>query len=433
MAVRILAILLLCSLLVERPLRADEPSTATPVEATLPAEEQQLVALLKEMQSAFDKHYEAADKLPEGKERWEHHAAHFPDRVFIPRLLEFEKQHAGSRAGLMALRKVVHLCGSGVPYPGENPWFETFRRLPAYFDREESVELIRYIDGNAFDAKLEEPLRMLAEYPAASPVCHDYAELMLARWMLNMRNGREYRIRRLAELEAGAKERHYPERQSLAEQLAALPADDAVYQRYETEAVAILTAIVQRDSPHRRPGIKNIDPDWDIVVKDETKTESMPKISEIAAGVLFIEKHLRIGKPAPELNRTLTSGQAWSLASQRGKVVIIQFSFTGCGPCESMYPDLKQLVEEMGNKVSILTVMCDENKADTDAAVASGKLAWNVTWEPGTAGPLPTLWGVRGFPTVYVIDKTGHVAAYGLRYADLNQKVRDLSAKESGR
>ena len=407
-------------------LNADEPPVVV-AEPQLPAEEQQLIVLLREMQAAFDKHYEAADKLPEGKEQWDYHVANYPDRTYIPRLLEFEQQHAGTRAGLMALRKVVHLCGSGLPYPGELPWFEVFRRLPAYFDREESVELIRYIDGNALDPKLEEPLRTLAKYPNANPVCHEYAELMLARWMLNIRNGREYRVRRLHELDAGDKEKYHPERQRLAEELAALPADDAHYTRWETEAVEILTAIVQRNSSLRRPGVKNVDPDWLIIEMDDAKSESMPRICDIAAGVLFKENHLRIGKIGPELQVKLVSGEDWSLATERGKVAIVMFSFTGCGPCESMYADLKTLHSEMADKVSILTIMCDDDKADTENAVSSGKLIWNVSHETGTAGPLPTLWGVKGFPTVYVFDKTGRVAAYGLRYEELNRKVRELN------
>lgn len=406
-------------------LSADEPQVAVAL-TELPAEEQQLIVLLKEMVAAFDTHYVAAEKLPEGQAQWDFHVANYPDRTYIPRLLEFEQQHAGTRAGLMALRKVVHMCGSGLPYPGESPWFEVFRRLPAYFDREECVELIRYMDGNALDPKLEEPLRSLAKYPHAHPVCHEYAELMLARWMLNVRTGREYRVRRLRELDAGDKEKYYPERQRLEVELAALPADDAHYTRWETEAVQLLTTIVQRNSPHRRPGIKNIDPDWLIIAKDDSKTESMPKISQIAEGNLFKENHLRIGKIGPELQVKLVSGKDWSLATERGKVVIVMFSFTGCGPCESMYADLKTLHTEMADKVSILTIMCNEDKADTDNAVTSGKLIWNVCHEAGTAGPLPTLWGVKGFPTVYVFDKTGRVAAYGLRYEELNKKVRNL-------
>jgi len=431
MSVRVLASLLLFSLLAWGPLMGDEPPALAPKESSLTAEEQQLVALFNEMQSAFDKHNEAAEKIPEGPERWKYHVVHYPDRVFIPRLLEFEKQYAGSRSGLMALRKIVLLCGSGVPYPGESPWLEVVRRLPTYLDREESVELIRRVDANAYDPKLEEPLRMLAESPAANPVCHEYVELMLASWMLSIRNQHEYLVRRIAELDAGEKELYFESRQNLVERLEALPTDDADYQRYEKEASAILTEIVARNSPHRRPVVKNVDPDWHIIARDDSKTELMPKISEIAAGVLFKENHLRIGKLAPNLDVKLTSGSDWSLASQRGKVVIIQFSFTGCGPCESMYPDMKVLRTEVGDKLSILTIMADEDRADTEEAVSSGKLPWNVCWDSGDRGPIVTQWGVKSFPTVYVIDKFGQVAAFGLRYDDLNRKVRALSAIES--
>ncbi len=417
-----------CSLPAADPPVAVAESTA--VEPHLSVEEQQLLTLLKEMQAAFGKHYEAAEKLPE-KEQWEYHVAHYPDQTYIPRLLEFEQQHSGTRAGLMALRKVVHHCGSGIPYPGELPWFEVLRRLPAYFDREESIELIRYIDSNAIDPKLEQPLRTLAEYPNTHPVCHEYTELMLARWMLNVRDAKEYRVRRLGELDAGEKQLYDSERQRLEETYAMLPTDEAQYTKWEAEAVAILTAITQRNSPHRRPAIKTIDPDWLLIEKDEAKSLTMPKISEIAGGYLFKENHLRTGKWGPDMEVQLMTGEPWSLAQQRGKVVVIQFSFTGCGPCESMYEDLRKLHTEMGDKVSILTVMGDDDKADTEKGVSSGKLTWNVAWEQGTTGPLATKWGIKGFPTVYVFDREGRVAAYGLRYEALSHKVRELSEAEN--
>jgi hypothetical protein len=67
--------------------------------------------------------------------------------------------------------------------------------------------------------------------------------------------------------------------------------------------------------------------------------------------------------------------------------------------------------------------MADQNKNDTDQAVEEGKLTWNVHYD-GWRGPVATRWAVRGFPTVYVIDRQGRIAETTRR--DLSKKVADL-------
>ncbi len=152
----------------------------------------------------------------------------------------------------------------------------------------------------------------------------------------------------------------------------------------------------------------------------------MPLVKELAAGLLFKEQHLREGKPAPDLKLQLVSGEDWSLADQRGKTVIIQFSFKGCGPCEAMYPDLRELAAAHKEKLAILSIMVDEKKADTTDAVNSGKLAWNVHWD-GDRGPIATQWAVPSFPTVYVIGPDGRIVSNGLRGNQLKAKIAELT------
>jgi thiol-disulfide isomerase/thioredoxin len=154
----------------------------------------------------------------------------------------------------------------------------------------------------------------------------------------------------------------------------------------------------------------------------------MPLISEMADGLLFRELHLRAGKPAPNLNVALVSGQNWSLSGQRGKVVIIQFSFNGCGPCEAMYKDLREIQQTHGKHVAILSIMHDEKFADTEEAVSKGKITWNAHWD-GFRGPVATRWAVQGFPTVYLFDTNGNLVGPGvcdLRGKELKDMVDQL-------
>jgi thiol-disulfide isomerase/thioredoxin len=147
-----------------------------------------------------------------------------------------------------------------------------------------------------------------------------------------------------------------------------------------------------------------------IIRVDKNRTGQMALISSVAEGMVFKKTHLRVGKRVPDLNVKLISGQDWSLAAQAGRVTVIQFSFKGCGPCEAMYPDLREIQQAYGDRVSILSIMADERIEDTREAVSSGKMTWNVHWD-GFRGPLATRWAVDSFPAVYVVDEHGLVAA----------------------
>lgn len=242
--------------------------------------------------------------------------------------------------------------------------------------------------------------------------------------MLFWRDVREYAEQRIQQLENGATAMPPNEKQYLEQRLQGVPTSGQM-QAWEGEAARLLRPIADSKEQFRQPAVKPLDPNGHLILFDPERTRTMPLLSELAAGLLFKEQHLRIGKPAPDLNVALVSGEEWSLPAQEGKVVIIQFSFKGCGPCEAMYPVLREIQQKHGKRVSVLSIMHDENRADTENAVSEGKLTWNVHWD-GYRGPISTHWAVVSFPTIYVFDSNGLMAGADLRGQDLKDKVEQL-------
>jgi peroxiredoxin len=152
---------------------------------------------------------------------------------------------------------------------------------------------------------------------------------------------------------------------------------------------------------------------------------SQQLLAERAAAVLFKERQLSIGATAPELEVSLLDNKTWRMADQRGKVVIVQFSFTGCNPCEQMYPDLADLAAKHGRRVEVLTLMSDAAPESALAGVASGKFTWSIALD-GSPGRIASKWSVSGFPETYVVDLEGKIADCGLRSDDLREKVGQL-------
>lgn len=256
-----------------------------------------------------------------------------------------------------------------------------------------------------------------------SSVC----SFILARWFLPIRSIHKSWERRLKELQEGATPYYPDEKESLLSRSASAISEEKL-DKLEREAIQILERLSTSNSQMRQPAVTNIDDDWHIIEFDSGKTKSMPLLKEMAAGLLFKERHLTESKPAPDLKLELVTGKTWSLADQRGKTVIIQFSFKGCGPCEAMYPDLRELKAKYKEKLVLLSIMADEKRQDILDAVSSGKLTWNVYWDD-YRGPIATKWGVKGFPTVYVVRPDGRIADRNiyLRVEKLKVKIAELT------
>jgi thiol-disulfide isomerase/thioredoxin len=389
------------------------------------AEERELLDLASELQTKQTAFYERLGKLSDPAAQKTYFLEQDPARDFVPKLLAFEERHRGKYAGLMALRSIVVLAGGsgleGAPFTGRR---EAMKRLPAYAERIELASILGHVRFGRFDPQCEEFLRALSKAQNANPTVRELSKIMLAGWMLEIKHAREHLERRLQELKNGAEPEIPAEREMFAETLTTLPTF-AQMAGWEKEAVELLRTAAESKSDLREPSARLDDPQGCLLRIDVERSKTMPRLAEMAEGKLFKELHLQIGRAAPDFKVPLITGGDWELSAQKGKVVIVQFSSKGCGPCEAMYPDLRKIQTEYGPKVSVLSVMADEKQLTTAAEVGAGKLTWDVHWD-GAHGPLALRWGVYAFPTVYVFDSKGIVAGEDLRGKPLLQKVAEL-------
>lgn len=401
--------------------RADDfqPRPLEPAEA-------EFAELAKQMYAVYDKYYTQAEKIKDKQERDKYFADHDPFAKYVALLIEFERTHHGTHAGLMAVRKLIHLGSGGGAFDHARD-IGRRRILPVLHDygqAREFPEIIRYLDGGNFDPEIEVSLKKLSQDPQVSAENRLYARFVLARLSLKLRRMQQNWESRLQELQEG-QDAYYPrEKESLLHWMSKARSAEKLDQ-LEQEALQTLETLSSTSSKMRQPAVTNIDDDWHIIVFDPEQTKTKPTLKAMAAGLLFKERHLQEDQPAPDLKLKLVSGKDWSLAGQRGKAVIIQFSFKGCGPCEAMYPDLRELKAKYQDRLAILNIMADKERKDTLDAFTSGKLPWNVYWD-NYRGPIATRWAVTGFPTVYIIGPDGNIAAKHLRGEELKAKIAEL-------
>ena len=155
-------------------------------------------------------------------------------------------------------------------------------------------------------------------------------------------------------------------------------------------------------------------------------------LGEQARGDLFKMRNLAPGRTVPEIEGEDIDGKPMKLSDFRGKVTVISFWATWCGPCMGMVPGEKALVERMkGRPFVLIGVNGDDDRAKAKAVSAKEGIHWRSFWDGRGPDGIPVKWGVSGWPTVYLIDAKGviHDGSLGLRGAALDKAVEDLVAE----
>jgi thiol-disulfide isomerase/thioredoxin len=134
-------------------------------------------------------------------------------------------------------------------------------------------------------------------------------------------------------------------------------------------------------------------------------------VGNAAEAELFEIQKLAIGKPVPDIEASDADGKSYKLSDYRGKVVVLDFWATWCGPCVSMIPHEKELVERLhGKPFALIGINVDQEKETLKSFQEKRKLSWPSLWDPATdedSGPIAGKWNVQAFPTIYIVDAKG--------------------------
>jgi len=121
-------------------------------------------------------------------------------------------------------------------------------------------------------------------------------------------------------------------------------------------------------------------------------------------------------------------GDSIKLSSLKGKVFMLDFWASWCGPCRYSNKHLVKMYSKYKDKgFEILSVSLDDQKSDWRKAAAKDKITWMSAIDPGGWDAMAaTKWQVDAIPASFLINKNGDVVAINLEKDDLEKKIKEL-------
>jgi peroxiredoxin len=136
--------------------------------------------------------------------------------------------------------------------------------------------------------------------------------------------------------------------------------------------------------------------------------EVRDQLGQAADHALDEMHNLAIGKPAPDIVGDDLEGRPMKLSDFRGRVVVLNFWATWCGPCMALVPHERVLVKQLQGSPFVLLGISGDDDRDTAKTVARREgMSWRSWWDGGKEGPTATRWNVRGWPAIYILDRQG--------------------------
>jgi len=139
-------------------------------------------------------------------------------------------------------------------------------------------------------------------------------------------------------------------------------------------------------------------------------------------------KGTMVGYKANNFTQNSPEGKPIKLSDFKGQYVLVDFWASWCKPCRMENPNVVSAYNRFKSKgFTVLGISMDTNKDLWTAAIKADNLTWqHVSDLKGWGNEVGILYGVKGIPQNFLIDKEGKIVAKNLRGAELDEKLAEI-------
>lgn len=168
-----------------------------------------------------------------------------------------------------------------------------------------------------------------------------------------------------------------------------------------------------------------------------------PDLQQIVPMLEGIARRMGLPGNPIRVEGTLLDGTRFDWSSYRGKVVLVDFWATWCGPCRAEVPNVLKLYEAYHDKgFDVVGISLDAKREQAESYIQQTGIPWVTLFsedetERGWEHPLAVYYGITGIPRAILVDQQGNVVSMLARGPNLERELRKLlgepqaSAEES--
>jgi thiol-disulfide isomerase/thioredoxin len=184
----------------------------------------------------------------------------------------------------------------------------------------------------------------------------------------------------------------------------------------------MLVAVAQRSTGQRRT---------ELATEILKAADAPPGAKTLAHHILKGTKPYQIGQPL-DIRFTALDGREVDLAKLKGRVVLVEFWSTTCGPCIAEMPAVKAVYEKLRDRgFEVVAISLDLNESAVRRFVKENELPWPQHFDgKGWENEFAVRHGIFSLPTKWLVDKRGDLRYTSARF-DLERQVTALLDEQS--